>query len=118
MVRPGPTGTPLSDRTTLVAKGYVARVPDRRSYALGARLISLSHVCLRQVDLPRRAQPFVERVNAATGEAYGFELLLLPDPCRNRKQPVAIHYRRIFEAPFAGSIVYLSVQCGWKVIWN
>jgi IclR family transcriptional regulator, acetate operon repressor len=61
--------------STLVAKGYVARVPDRRSYALGARLIYLSHVCLRQVDLPRRAQPFVERVNAATGESVHLAVL-------------------------------------------
>jgi IclR family transcriptional regulator, acetate operon repressor len=61
--------------STLVAKGYVARVPDRRSYALGARLIYLSHVCLRHVDLPRRAQPFVEKVNAATGETVHLAVL-------------------------------------------
>ena len=60
--------------STLVAKGYVARVPDRRSYALGARLIYLSHVCLRHVDLPRRAQPFVvflqEEADAASREQH------------------------------------------------
>jgi IclR family transcriptional regulator, acetate operon repressor len=61
--------------STLVAKGYVARVPDRRSYALGARLIYLSHVCLRHVDLPRRAQPFLEKVNAATGETVHLAVL-------------------------------------------
>jgi hypothetical protein len=47
-----------------------------------------------------------------------FELLFLPDTCRNRKQPVAIHCRQIFEAPFAAATVHLSVQWGWKVIWN
>jgi IclR family acetate operon transcriptional repressor len=61
--------------STLVAKGYVARVPDRRSYALGARLIYLSHVCLRHVDLPRRAQPFVEKVSAETGETVHLAVL-------------------------------------------
>jgi IclR family transcriptional regulator, acetate operon repressor len=61
--------------STLVAKGYVARVPDRRSYALGARLIYLSHICLRHVDLPRRAQPFVEKVNSATGETVHLAVL-------------------------------------------
>jgi IclR family acetate operon transcriptional repressor len=61
--------------STLVAKGYVARVPDRRSYALGARLIHLSHVCLRHVDLPRRALPYVDRVSAATGETVHVSVL-------------------------------------------
>jgi IclR family transcriptional regulator, acetate operon repressor len=61
--------------STLVAKGYVARVPDRRSYALGARLVYLSQVCLRRVDLPRRAEPFVERVSAATGETVHLAVL-------------------------------------------
>lgn len=61
--------------STLVAKGYVARVPDRRSYALGARLVYLSQVCLRHVDLPRRAEPFVERLSAATGETVHLAVL-------------------------------------------
>jgi IclR family transcriptional regulator, acetate operon repressor len=61
--------------STLVAKGYVTRVPERRSYALGARLIYLSHICLRQVDLPRRAHPFVEKVNSATGETVHLVVL-------------------------------------------
>jgi IclR family transcriptional regulator, acetate operon repressor len=54
--------------STLVNKGYAARGPNRRSYALGARVLYLSQVCLRQVDLPRRAAPFIERINVSTGE--------------------------------------------------
>jgi IclR family transcriptional regulator, acetate operon repressor len=34
---------------------------------LGARILYLGHACL-QVDLPRRAQPYLEAINAATGE--------------------------------------------------
>lgn len=61
--------------STLVNKGYAARVPNRRSYALGARVLYLSQVCLRQVDLPRRATPFIERINVATGETIHLAVL-------------------------------------------
>ena len=52
---------------TLAQRGFVAQGQSRRSYALGARILYLSHACL-QVDLPRRAEPFIERINRATGE--------------------------------------------------
>ena len=52
---------------TLIQRGFAAKVPGRRLYALGARILYLGHACL-QVDLPRRAQPYLETVNAATGE--------------------------------------------------
>jgi IclR family acetate operon transcriptional repressor len=60
---------------TLVTKGYAARVPNRRSYALGARVLYLSQVCLRQVDLPRRATPFIDRINLSTGETIHLAIL-------------------------------------------
>jgi len=52
---------------TLIQRNFAAKVPGRRLYALGNRLITLSHACL-QVDLPRRAQPYMETINRATGE--------------------------------------------------
>ncbi len=52
---------------TLIQRGFAAKVPGRRLYALGARIIYLGHACL-QVDLPRRAQPYLEAINQATGE--------------------------------------------------
>jgi IclR family acetate operon transcriptional repressor len=52
---------------TLIKRGFAAKVPGRRLYALGARILYLGHACL-QVDLPRRAQPHMEAVNRATGE--------------------------------------------------
>jgi IclR family transcriptional regulator, acetate operon repressor len=52
---------------TLVQRGFVTKGLGRRGYALGARILYLSHVCL-QVDLPRRAQSAVDRINLATGE--------------------------------------------------
>lgn len=52
---------------TLVGRGFVTKSTARRGYALGARVLYLSHVCL-QVDLPRRAQPVLDRINEATGE--------------------------------------------------
>jgi IclR family acetate operon transcriptional repressor len=73
------TLTDLSNRTglnistchhllaTLIQRGFAAKVPGRRLYALGGRIIDLGHACL-QVDLPRRAQPYMEQINAASGE--------------------------------------------------
>jgi IclR family acetate operon transcriptional repressor len=52
---------------TLVQRGFVTKSVARRGYALGARILDLSHVCL-QVDLPRRAQPALDRINQTTGE--------------------------------------------------
>jgi len=61
--------------STLVARGYVAKVPVRRSYALGARILYLSNACLRQVDLPARAAPFIEKINERTGETVHLAVL-------------------------------------------
>ena len=61
--------------STLVNWGYVAKVPGRRSYALGARVLYLGHACLRQVDLPRRAQPHIDRINHVTGETVHLAVL-------------------------------------------
>ena len=52
---------------TLIKRGFAAKVQGRRLYALGPRILYLSHACL-QVDLPRRAQPYLEAINRATGE--------------------------------------------------
>jgi IclR family acetate operon transcriptional repressor len=52
---------------TLIKRGFAAKVQGRRLYALGPRILYLSHACL-QVDLPRRAQPYLETVNRVTGE--------------------------------------------------
>ena len=61
--------------STLVNWGYVAKVPGRRSYALGARILYLSNACLTQVDLPRRAGPFMDRINEVTGETVHLAVL-------------------------------------------
>jgi IclR family acetate operon transcriptional repressor len=61
--------------STLVNWGYVAKVPGRRSYALGARVLYLGHACLRQVDLPRRAQAHIDHINNITGESVHLAVL-------------------------------------------
>ncbi|MEA2871254.1 MAG: IclR family transcriptional regulator, acetate operon repressor [Hyphomicrobiales bacterium] len=60
--------------STLVHRGYVAKVPVRRSYALGGRILYLSNACL-QVDLPARAAPFIEQINEKTGETVHLAVL-------------------------------------------
>lgn len=59
---------------TLVKWGYVVRTPGRR-YALGARGLHLAQAFLKQVDLPRRAQPYVERISEDTGETVHLAVL-------------------------------------------
>ena len=59
---------------TLIQRGFAAKVPGRRLYALGARILDLGHACL-QVDLPRRAQPYMDNVNLATGETVHLAVL-------------------------------------------
>ena len=60
--------------STLVQRGYVAKVPVRRSYALGARIHYLCNASL-QVGLPARAAPFIERINERTGETVHLAVL-------------------------------------------
>jgi IclR family acetate operon transcriptional repressor len=52
---------------TLVQRGFVSKGLGRRGYALGARILYLSHICL-QVDLPKRAQAALDHINQTTGE--------------------------------------------------
>jgi IclR family transcriptional regulator, acetate operon repressor len=61
--------------STLHNWGYVARGPNSRSYVLGSRILHLSAACLRQVDLPRRAQSFVDRLNDQTREAVHLAIM-------------------------------------------
>jgi IclR family acetate operon transcriptional repressor len=73
------TLTELSNRTglnistchhllaTLIKRNFVTKVPGRRLYALGGRILYIGHACL-QVDLPRRAQTYMESINQVTGE--------------------------------------------------
>ena len=52
---------------TLIKRNFAAKVPGRRLYTLGGRIVTLGHACLK-VDLPRRAQQYLENVNRMTGE--------------------------------------------------
>ncbi len=61
--------------STLCSWGYVARGQGSRSYVLGSRILHLSAACLRQVDLPRRAQIYLDRLNEQTGEAIHLAIM-------------------------------------------
>jgi IclR family transcriptional regulator, acetate operon repressor len=61
--------------STLCNWGYVARGANSRSYVLGSRILHLSAACLRQVDLPRRAQSFVDRLNDQTRETVQLAIM-------------------------------------------
>src|SRR3984893_17968788 len=55
--------------------GYVARGAGSRSYILGSRILHLSAACLRQVDLPRRAQAVIDQLNEQTREAVQLAIM-------------------------------------------
>jgi IclR family acetate operon transcriptional repressor len=115
------TLTDLSNRTglnistchhllaTLIQRGFVAKIPGRRLYALGTRIVYLSHACL-QVDLPRRADPYLERINEATGETVhlatpqGDSVVMLA--VKEARHAVRVDTGRIgrIEAPHATSL--------------
>jgi IclR family acetate operon transcriptional repressor len=61
--------------STLFNWGYVARGAGSKSYVLGSRILYLSAACLRQVDLPRRAQDYVDRLNDQTREAVQLAIM-------------------------------------------
>ena len=94
---------------TLIQRGFAAKVPGRRLYALGARIMYLSHACL-QVDLPRRAQPYIENINRATGETVHLAALqgdqVVTLAVREARHAVRVDTGRIgkLEAPHATSV--------------
>src|SRR6478735_1892864 len=94
---------------TLIHRGFAAKVPGRRLYALGPRIIYLGHACL-QVDLPRRAQPYLETVNQATGETVHLAALqgdsVMTLSVREARHAVRVDTGKIgkLEAPHATSV--------------
>ncbi len=52
---------------TLIRRGFVAKSVGRKGYVLGARILFLGQAC-QQVEVPRLAEPFVDRINRTTGE--------------------------------------------------
>jgi IclR family acetate operon transcriptional repressor len=94
---------------TLIQRGFAAKVPGRRLYALGARILYLGHACL-QVDLPRRAQPYLENVNRATGETVHLAALqgdsVITLAVREARHAVRVDTGRLgkVEAPHATSV--------------
>ncbi|HXZ22026.1 MAG TPA: IclR family transcriptional regulator [Pseudolabrys sp.] len=93
---------------TLIQRGFATKVPGRL-YALGARIIYLGHACL-QVDLPRRAQPYLEAINQATGETVHLAALqgdnIVTLSVREARHAVRVDTGRIgkMEAPHATSV--------------
>ena len=61
--------------STLYNWGYVARGAGSKTYVLGPRILHLSAACLRQVDLPRRAQHYVDRLNDQTRETIQLSIM-------------------------------------------
>ena len=102
--------------STLVPRGYVAKVPVRRSYALGARILFLSHACL-QVDLPRRAEPFITRINEMTGETVHLAVLqgetMVALSKREARHPVRVDGGTVGKAASAHATATGKAMLAW-----
>jgi IclR family acetate operon transcriptional repressor len=94
---------------TLIQRGFATKVTGRRLYALGARILYLGHTCL-QVDLPRRAQPYLENINRSTGETVHLAALqgdnVVTLAVREARHAVRVETNKVgrLEAPHAASI--------------
>ena len=94
---------------TLIKRGFAAKVPGRRLYALGGRILYLGHACL-QVDLPRRAQPYLEEISKVTGETVHLAALqgdaVVTLAVREARHAVRVEAGKVgkLEAPHATSI--------------
>jgi IclR family transcriptional regulator, acetate operon repressor len=94
---------------TLIQRGFATKVQGRRLYALGARILYLGHACL-QVDLPRRAQPYLETINRVTGETVHLAALqgdsVVTLAVREARHAVRVDTGKIgkVEAPHATSV--------------
>jgi IclR family acetate operon transcriptional repressor len=60
---------------TLMRRGYVTQARSNGAYTIGAQVLHLTRICLRQVNLPRRARPHLDRVNRLTGETVHLAIL-------------------------------------------
>jgi len=94
---------------TLIKRGFATKVPGRRLYALGVRIHYLGHACL-QVDLPRRAEPYLEAINRATGETVHLAALqgdaVVTLAVREARHAVRVETAKVgkVEAPHATSV--------------
>jgi IclR family acetate operon transcriptional repressor len=94
---------------TLIQRGFAAKIPGRRLYALGARILHLGRACL-QVDLPRRAQPYLDEINQVTGETVYLAALqgdaVVTLAVRESRHPVRVATGKLgrLEAPHATSV--------------
>lgn len=62
---------------TLVAQRMVERDPETHRYRLGLRLLELGSTVKEQLELPKRARPFLEKLSGLTREAV--HLCILDD---------------------------------------
>jgi len=60
---------------TLEGRGFVRRDADSPQYHLGFRIIELASLVLKDLDLPRWAQPHLERLAAQSGETVDLAVL-------------------------------------------
>lgn len=60
---------------TLAARNYVCSGSARGTYALGSQILALAASVNWKADLPRRARPFIDDLNQATGEAVHLAVL-------------------------------------------
>lgn len=63
-----PKGTVYRFVSTLVKRGYLEQDPASRRYRLGVRVLDLSRVLQQQLDVRKRALPYMEQLSRETNE--------------------------------------------------
>lgn len=60
---------------TLAHRGWVEQRPGSRRYRLGVRILQLKHTLAEGLDLAEEGAPYLEQLNALTGEAVHMAVL-------------------------------------------
>jgi IclR family acetate operon transcriptional repressor len=100
---------------TMMRRGYVAQGAGSRSYRIGTQVLRLSQVCLRQVDLPQRADRQLERINVSTGETVHLAVIQADTIVTVAKRH-SRHAVRVDTGPLGASEAAHATACGKAIL--
>lgn len=100
---------------TLMRRGYVAQSTGKRAYRIGTQVLRLSQVCLRNVDLPQRAEAQLERINVTTGETVHLAVIH-GDAIVTVAKRDSRHAVRVDTGPLGASEAAHATACGKAIL--
>jgi IclR family transcriptional regulator, acetate operon repressor len=100
---------------TMMRRGYVAQGAGKRAYRIGTQVLRLSQVCLRQVDLPQRAEAQLDRINVTTGETVHLAVIL-GDAIVTVAKRDSRHAVRVDTGPLGATEAAHATACGKAIL--